>query len=69
MPAMPRAAFIMIEAKLVFGCLEAVLDRPAAALDGDKSLYFGARRTPGREVGQIPVADVTADQEAPGPHA
>ncbi len=66
---MPRAALIMIEAKLVFGRFEAVFDRPAAALDGDKSLYFRARRAPGRKVGQITVADVTADQEAPGPHA
>ena len=36
MPAMPRSGFVVVEPKLVFGCLEAVLDRPAVAFDADK---------------------------------
>jgi hypothetical protein len=59
----------MIEAELVFGGLEAIFDRPAVAFDGDERLDFGSSRTPGREVGQITVADIAADQEAPGPDA
>ena len=38
MPAMPRSGFVVVEPELVFGCLEAVLDRPAVAFDADKCL-------------------------------
>jgi len=34
-PAVPTPGLVVIEAKLVFGALEAVLDGPAAALDLD----------------------------------
>ena len=37
-PAMPRSGFVVVESELVFGCLEAVLDRPAVAFDADKCL-------------------------------
>src|SRR5207342_2768428 len=36
MPAMPGSGFVVIEPELVFGCLEAVFDRPAVAFDADK---------------------------------
>ena len=35
-PTMPGAAFVVIEAKLILRGLEAVLDCPAVAFDGDK---------------------------------
>src|SRR5262245_9970924 len=38
MPAMPGSGFVVVEPELVFGCLEAVLDRPAMALDADQRL-------------------------------
>jgi hypothetical protein len=38
MPAMPRAALVMIEAALVLGGLEAIVDRPAVTFDGDERL-------------------------------
>ena len=38
MPAMPRSGFVVVEPELVLGCLEAVLDRPAMALDADQVL-------------------------------
>lgn len=49
MPAMPRTTFVMIEAELIFGSLEAVFDRPAVAFDGDERLDVGAGRAPGRK--------------------
>ena len=36
MPAVPRSGFIVVEPELVFGCLEAILDRPAMALDANQ---------------------------------
>jgi hypothetical protein len=33
MPAVPGSGFVVVEPELVFGCLEAILDRPAMALD------------------------------------
>ena len=38
MPAMPGSGFVVVEPELVFGCLEAVFDRPAVAFDADKCL-------------------------------
>ena len=38
MPAMPGAGFVMIEAELILGGLEAVFDRPAVTFDGDERL-------------------------------
>ena len=66
-PTMPRPGFVVVEAELVLGGLEAVLDRPAMAFDSDKGLDAGAGRAPCREEGEIAVADVTADQQATGP--
>src|SRR5271155_261653 len=58
MPAVPGSGFVVVEPELVFGCLEAVLDRPAMALDADQGLDRGPCRTPGGEVGEIAVGDV-----------
>ena len=38
MPAVPGSGFVVVEPELVFGCLEAVFDRPAVAFDADKCL-------------------------------
>jgi hypothetical protein len=53
----------MIDAEFVFGGLEAIFNRPTTASDSDECLDVGAGRAPGREVGQVTVADVTADQQ------
>ena len=37
-PAMPRTAFVVIEAEFVLGSLEAILDRPAMAFHCDQLL-------------------------------
>jgi hypothetical protein len=58
MPSVPRAGFIVIEAKLVLRGLEAVLDCPAMSLDKDESLDVCSRWTPGREEGEIAITDV-----------
>src|SRR5271166_1090431 len=67
MPAVPGSGFVVVEPELVFGGLEAVLDRPAMALDADQSLDRSPCRTPGGEVGEIAVGDITPDQQAPCP--
>jgi hypothetical protein len=66
-PAMPGPGFVMVEAELVLGGLEAVFDRPAMTFDGDEGLNSGAGWAPCREVGEIAVADRAADQQAAGP--
>ena len=69
MPAVPGAGLIVVEAELVLGGLEAILDRPAMPLDLDQHLDGGSGRAPGREEGQIAVGDVAADQQAARPQA
>ncbi len=59
----------MVEAELVLGGLEAVLDRPAMAFDADQCLDRRADGTPGGEVGEIAVGDMTPDQQAARPRA
>ena len=34
-PAVPGSGLVVVEPELVFGCLEAVFDRPAVAFDAD----------------------------------
>jgi hypothetical protein len=46
---------------------EAVLDRPAMALDADQGLNRSPCRTPGGEEGEIAVGDITPDQQASCP--
>ena len=67
MPAVPVSGFVVVEPELVFGCLEAILDRPAMALDADQGLDRSPCRTPGGEVGEIAVGDITPDQQASCP--
>ena len=43
MPAVPGSEFVVVEPELVFGCLEAILDRPAMALDADQGLAASLR--------------------------
>ena len=44
-----------------------ILDRPAMALDADQGLDRSPCRTPGGEVGEIAVGDITPDQQASCP--
>ena len=67
MPAIPRAGFVVVEAELILGGFEAVFDRPATAFDGDESLDACSGRAPCREIGEIAVADIAADQQASRP--
>src|SRR4051812_37717585 len=68
MPSVPRPALIVIEAKLVLGGLETVLDGPTMTLDGSQRGYWGSGRTPGREECHLAVGDVAADQQSPRPY-
>ena len=67
MPAVPGSGFVVVEPELVFGCLEAIFDRPAMALDAGQGLDRSPCRTPGGEVGEIAVGDITPDQQASCP--
>src|SRR5438046_10571345 len=64
MPAVPGSGFVVVEPELVFGCLEAILDRPAMALDADPGLDPSRCRTPGGEVGELAVGDMKLKQHA-----
>lgn len=68
-PTMPGSGLVMIEPKFILGGLEAVLDRPAMALDTDQRFDRGSHRTPGGEVGEIAVSDMTPDQQTACPQA
>ena len=57
----------MVEAELVFGRLEAVLNRPAPALDRHQGFYSGPGGAPGGEKGQLAISEIAADQKASGP--
>ena len=69
MPAVPGAGLVVVEAKLVLGGLEAVLDGPAMAFDLDQGVDAGPRASPGGEEGQVAIGDVAADEQAAGPQA
>ena len=60
---------VVVEAELVLGGLEGVLDRPAPALDRDERRDRGARRAPRREEREIAFGEVAPDQQAAGPEA
>lgn len=57
----------MVESELVLGGLEAVLDRPAMAFNGNERLDVGPGRAPCGEECEITVADIAPDQKATGP--
>ena len=66
-PAVPGSGLVVIQSKLVFGDLEAVLDRPTVPLDRDQPLDAGSGRAPDREEGHVAIAYVAADQQTAGP--
>jgi hypothetical protein len=67
--AVQGTGFVVVEAELVLGSLEAVLNRPAMTFDFD--LRFGRSTcwTPGGEVDEIAIGDVAPDQHVTGPGA
>ena len=69
MPAVPGAGLVVVEAELVLGGLETVLNGPAMAFDLDQGVDAGSGRAPGGKEGQVAVGDVAADQQAAGPQA
>jgi hypothetical protein len=56
----------VVEAEFVLGGFEAAFDHPAAVFDGDKRLDSRPSRAPCREIGEITVADIAADEKATG---
>src|SRR3954470_6478263 len=64
---MPGAGFVVVEAKLVPGGLEAVLDRPALPFDGHQCIDAGPGRAPGGEAGILAVRDGAPGQQTAGP--
>ena len=68
-PAMPRAGFVMIEAELVLGGFEAVLDGPAVPFDGNEGFDRGSSGAPCGEEGEVAICDIAADQETAWPLA
>ncbi len=68
-PAVPRAAFVVIKAKLVFGRFEAVLDRPAMSFDGDQRFDTSPGRAPCAEERAFAVSDTAPDQQTARPDA
>jgi len=69
MPAMPRPGLVVIETELVLGGLEAVLDRPTAALNADERVYRSPCRAPCGEVSEISISDIAPDQQTARPQA
>ena len=65
-PAVPGAGFVVVQAKLGLGGLEAVLDGPAAALDLDQLGRGCARGAPGGEERKLAVGQAAPDQQAAG---
>ena len=68
-PAMPGAGFVVIEAELVLGGFEAVLDGPAVPFNDNERLDGCSRWAPGREERKVAISDIAADQEPARPHA
>ena len=69
MPTVPGSGLVVVETELVFGRLEAVLNRPAMAFNADQLLNLGSCRAPCGEIGQISIDDMTPDQQASCPQA
>jgi len=57
----------VVKAKFILGGLEAVIDCPAMAFDGDEGLDARASRAPCREEGEIAITDIATDQQTTGP--
>ena len=59
----------MVEAELIFGGLKTIFDRPTMPLHRHQFFQRCANRTPCREVGEVAVGDVAADQQPACPDA
>ena len=68
-PAVPGAAFVMVEAEFVFGGLETFLDTPACAVDLNQFLNGCSSGAPGGEEGAFAICKAAPDQQAAGPYA
>ncbi len=66
-PSVPGAGLIVIEAELVFGGFETVLDSLAMAFDPDERCDLRSGWAPGGEEGQVSISDGAADQKATRP--
>ena len=66
-PAVPTPGLVVVEAKLGFGGLEAVLDGPAAALDLDQLVCACPHGAPGGEERKLAVGQAAPGQQAAGP--
>lgn len=64
-PAVPGSCFVVIETEFVFGGLEPLLDPPACAFYPHERLERRPLRAPGREISQIPIGRIAANQQAP----
>ena len=67
MPAMPGTGLVVVEPQFILRGFEAILDRPAMSLHFDQSFDACSSRALGREVGEISIRDVAADQQAARP--
>lgn len=63
-PAVPGAGFVVVQAELVLGGLETVLDSPTATLHRHQLFQRRAFGALSREEGQIAVGDIAAGQKA-----
>jgi hypothetical protein len=63
----PGARLVVVEAELVLGGLEAVLDGPAMSFHRDQCLDGRSNWTPCREERQIAIGDIAPDQQPPCP--
>ena len=66
-PATPRAGCIMIEAEFALGSLEAFLNRPAIAVNGNERLDACSGCEPDREDCDFTIANIAPNEETTGP--
>jgi hypothetical protein len=66
-PAVPGAGLVVRQPEFRLRGLEGILDRPAVSFDRNQRGDPGAGRTPGREEGQLVVAEAAADQKTARP--
>ena len=68
-PSVPGPALVVVEAELVLGSLEAVLDGPALPFHRDKGVDARAGRAPSGKERARAVGDAAPDQQAARPQA
>ncbi len=69
MPAVPGAAFVVVEAKFALCGLEALLNTPARAFDTNQYFDRGALGASRGEVGEFAIGEAAPDQQAARPGA